>query len=261
MPDSGRCAACNRAIDSLDQKFCPACGQPTPIRRIDWRFLGEEFEHGVLNMDRGILYTLKQLMLRPGQLVRGYIEGRRTGIVKPVSLLLILAAAVVVTTEYLVGGDVMGSAFFAGAADGMRAGGDPGAARVAEAYSSVHAWMNQHFAATTLLLIPIEAAMLRLSFGRMGRLNYPEWMVITAFLTAQTFVLWGLSLPLHRHYPAMIGWILLASMAYAFFTLVMFFKDQAWWKVLLRTLLGYTMFFVTQSIAMFLVVLWVLATG
>jgi predicted amidophosphoribosyltransferase len=40
-----RCANCDRAIDGADQKFCPACGQPTPAHRIDWHFLAHELEH------------------------------------------------------------------------------------------------------------------------------------------------------------------------------------------------------------------------
>ena len=261
MSDSGGCAGCDRAIDGLDQKFCPACGQPTPAHRIDWRFVWREISHTVLEMDRGLLYTLKNLMLRPGQLVRDYIEGRRAGIVKPALLVMLMAAVVVVLTRYLVGNDVMGTSFLAGAADGMRAGGNPDTVRVAEIYASIHEWMNLHFAASTLILIPLEAAMLRLSFGRMGGLNYPEWMVITAFLTVQTFMLWALSLPLQRGHPAVMVWVLLASMGYAVFTLIRYFRDQSWWKVTLRLLVGFGLFFLAQSIAMLMVVLWVLMIG
>ena len=95
MLDSSRCANCDRAIDGTDQKFCPACGQPTPAHRIDWHFLGHEFEHSVLHMDRGILYTLKNLMFRPGHLIRDYIDGRRAQHVKPLLLTMVSAAFVV----------------------------------------------------------------------------------------------------------------------------------------------------------------------
>ena len=87
MGDASMCINCGLAVAHPEQKFCPACGPPTPVHRIDWRFLGHELEHSVLHMDRGILYSLKELMLRPGHLMRGYLEGRRAKQVKPLLLL------------------------------------------------------------------------------------------------------------------------------------------------------------------------------
>ena len=100
MLQSGACANCDRAIAGQDQKFCPACGQPTPAHRIDWHFLGHELEHSVLHMDRGILYSLRQLMLRPGRLMRDYIDGRRGNHVKPLLLIMVSAAAVVLLNRF-----------------------------------------------------------------------------------------------------------------------------------------------------------------
>ena len=81
MDDARDCGNCGRAMDVSGQKFCPDCGQPTPAHRIDWHFLGHELEHSVLHMDRGIFYTLKNLMIRPGHMIRDYLAGRRAGIV------------------------------------------------------------------------------------------------------------------------------------------------------------------------------------
>ena len=71
MHDTTQCANCGRAIDDGAQKFCPACGQPTPAHRIDWHFLGHELEHSVLHMDRGVLYSDDELRkLLSGHLCR-----------------------------------------------------------------------------------------------------------------------------------------------------------------------------------------------
>lgn len=110
MTEPDRCANCDLTSLGPEQKFCPACGQPTPSHRIDWHFLGHEREHSVLHMDRGILYSLKNLMLRPGHLMRDYIEGRRANQVKPPLLLMITAALVVFLTKYLLDDDVLGAA-------------------------------------------------------------------------------------------------------------------------------------------------------
>ena len=101
MHDNSHCINCALAVAGPGQKFCPGCGQPTPAHRIDWHFLGHELEHSVLHMDRGILYSLRQLMLRPGRLMRDYIDGRRGNHVKPLLLIMVSAAAVVLLNRFI----------------------------------------------------------------------------------------------------------------------------------------------------------------
>ena len=246
MGDASTCINCGRAVAGAEQKFCPACGQPTPVHRIDWHFLGHELEHSVLHMDRGILYSLKELMLRPGHLMRAYIEGRRANQAKPLLLIMVMAAVVVFLTRYLLGEGVMdrlAAPLPAGAAEADRA-----IAIAMKATELVKAWTNQYFALYTLLLLPFEAAAFRLSFGRFAGFNYPEWLVITAFLTVQAFVFWVLMLLLHRWLPHPELWMTLASILFAIFSLIQLFRTRPWWKTLLRAALGFGLFFVVSAV-------------
>lgn len=258
MLGNERCANCDRAIDGADQKFCPACGQPTPAHRIDWHFLGHELEHSVLHMDRGVLYTLKNMMLRPGRFIRDYIEGRRANHVKPLLLIMLLAALVVFLSRLVLAGDVMGAAYTRGISEGLQ---DPDAANAARAYMAMSDWMNRHFAAATLLMLPLEALILKLSFRRFG-LSYPEWLVVTTFLTAQTFVLWALSIPLQRLFP-MAGAIAVAiAVVYAAVSLMQYFEGYPRWKTALRTLTGLFFFMLAQNAILLLIAFAVgVATG
>lgn len=244
MLDPGRCADCGRAIDGAEQKFCPACGQPTPAHRIDWHFLGHELEHSVLHMDRGILYSLRNLMLRPGHFIRDYIEGRRARHVKPLMLIMILAAALVFLARYFLEGDVVGAAVAMDAAAGVGASAngrfDP--ARLFDAFEAVSGWMNRNYAATTLILLPFEAAVLKLAFRRVGNLNYPEWLAITAFLTAQTFVVMAFAVPVQHWFPHVHNWALSLAVVYSVFSLTQFFQPYPRWKSVLRSLLGFALF-------------------
>ena len=239
-----RCADCGRAIDGAAQKYCPACGQPTPAHRIDWHFLGHELEHSVLHMDRGILYSLRNLILRPGHFIRDYIEGRRARHVKPLLLIMILAAALVFLARYFLEGDVVGASVSLGGAAGARASAegqfDP--ARLFNAFEVVSGWMNRNYAAATLLLLPLEAAAFKLAFRRVGNLNYPEWLVITAFLTAQTFVVMAFVTPVEHWFPQVRNWALLLAVAYSVFSLTQFFQPYPRWKAVLRSLLGFGLF-------------------
>jgi Protein of unknown function (DUF3667) len=244
MLDAGVCANCDRAVGGADQKFCPACGQPTPTHRIDWHFLGHELEHSVLHMDRGIFYSLKNLMLRPGHFIRDYIEGRRARHVKPLMLIMILAAAMVFLAKYFLDGDVVGSALSVGGAAPARVGAngqfDP--TRLFNALEVVKDWMNRNYAGATLLLLPFEAAAFKLAFRRVGSLNYPEWLVITTFLTAQTFVVMSFAAPLEHWFPLVHGWALSLAFVYSVVSLTQFFKPYPRWKAVLRSLLGFGLF-------------------
>lgn len=244
--EAGSCTSCGRAIDGAPQKFCPACGQPTPAHRIDWHFIGHELEHSVLHMDRGLLYSLKELMLRPGYLMRDYVNGRRGRQVKPLLMLMVMAAVVVILSKYLAGTGVLDAAVMAGAAGAAesREGLPLDPALVAKTTKRAADLMNQYFAAFTLLLLPLEAFAFRLAFHRVGNLNYPEWLVITALLTVQAFVFWAVLVVMHRWIPQPASWALLLSMAYAVFSLVQFFQGYPRWKTALRTLLGLGIFMV-----------------
>ncbi len=250
MFDPGRCANCGRVIDSADQKFCPACGQLTPAHRIDWHFLGHELEHSVLHMDRGIFYSLKHLMLRPGHFIRDYIEGRRARHVKPLMLIMILAAAMVFLAKYFLDGDVVGSGISAGgtAAAGTKVGGQFDPTRLVNAFEVVKAWMNRNYTATTLMLLPLEAMAFKVAFRRVGNFNYPEWLVIATFLTAQSFVIMMLAAPLEHWFPQVRGWALSLVLVYTVVSLTQFFKPYPRWKSVLRSLLGFGIFMVFNAV-------------
>jgi hypothetical protein len=246
--ESGGCANCGRAIAGTDQKFCPACGQPTPVHRIDWHFLGHELEHSVLHMDRGILFSLKDLMLRPGHLMRDYIEGRRGNQVKPLLLLMIMAAMVVFLSKYLLRGDVVGSAMQAGYSGATRAQANGGfdVAPLLDMFAVVKDWINAHFAVFTLFLLPFEAGTFWLAFKGRG-LNYPEWLVVTTFLTVQTFIFWLLAILLQRWIPQAQTWSMLLAVMYAIFSLAQLFPSHSRGTSVLRGIVGLGMFLLIQG--------------
>ena len=252
MHDNSHCINCALAVAGPGQKFCPGCGQPTPAHRIDWHFLGHELEHSVLHMDRGILYSLRQLMLRPGRLMRDYIDGRRGNHVKPLLLIMVSAAAVVLLNRFFAGGMLMDAGTPVGAAGSLEPGlmASAAAARYIIASQTVAGWVDAHFAAFTLALLPLEAWVLRLVFGRYGRLNYPEWLVVTALLTVQVFVIWMVLIPFHRWIPHTQFWAGLAGVAYAVYSLLQFFEGRPAWSTIWRSLVGYGVFSVLSSVAM-----------
>lgn len=79
------CKNCNIELNS---KFCPDCGQPTNLKRIDGHYIIHEIEH-VLHFERGILYTIRELITNPGQNIKNYLSENRGRLVKPIIFIII----------------------------------------------------------------------------------------------------------------------------------------------------------------------------
>lgn len=258
MGDASMCINCGLAVAHPEQKFCPACGQPTPVHRIDWHFLGHELEHSVLHMDRGILYSLKELMLRPGRLIRDYIEGRRAGIVKPVLLIMMTGAAATLMAHYALDGDALGASLAAGMEAGAEHQGSMNAkqaeamAQMAKVFAVVKDWMNRHLTLITLLLLPVQAAAFKLTFRRFKQFNYPEWLVITSFLMAQLFVVWAVFMPLQRWWSDAQAVMVLVAVLLNLFSLTQVFQGYPRWKAFLRGAAAWAIVQVVVMVATFI---------
>lgn len=79
------CKNCNAEVNS---KFCPECGQPVSLKRIDGHYIRHEIEH-VLHFERGILYTIRELVTHPGQNIRNYLSENRSRLVKPIIFIIV----------------------------------------------------------------------------------------------------------------------------------------------------------------------------
>jgi hypothetical protein len=71
-------------------RFCSQCGQKTEIVRFTMGHLIHEFIHGFYHVDHGLLYTAKELALRPGITIRNYLAGKRKPYFNPFTFILIL---------------------------------------------------------------------------------------------------------------------------------------------------------------------------
>jgi uncharacterized protein YacL len=79
------CKNCNAEINL---NYCANCGQPSSLKRIDAHYITHEIEH-VLHFERGILYTVRELLTSPGQNVKNYISENRSRLVKPIIFIII----------------------------------------------------------------------------------------------------------------------------------------------------------------------------
>ncbi|QZK91024.1 DUF3667 domain-containing protein [Flavobacterium sp. CHNK8] len=83
------CLNCNSTIDN---NFCPNCGQKTTTHRFTYHHFTHDFVHGVFHLDKGFSYTIKELLIRPGHSIREFIQGKRVQHFNYFTLLLLVIA-------------------------------------------------------------------------------------------------------------------------------------------------------------------------
>lgn len=79
---------CKTCTIEVASKYCPNCGQPSQLKRIDRHYIAHEIEY-VLHFDKGILYTIKALLIRPGSNIKHFISEDRSRLVKPVIFIIV----------------------------------------------------------------------------------------------------------------------------------------------------------------------------
>ncbi|MFY7671479.1 DUF3667 domain-containing protein [Tenacibaculum sp. MEBiC06402] len=80
------CISCNH---EHNEKFCPNCGEKAGTPKITVGSTVESTFSTITNMDKGFLYNLKNLTLKPKITIEKYLKGKRKGIFNPISFLII----------------------------------------------------------------------------------------------------------------------------------------------------------------------------
>ncbi len=83
------CLNCGK---ELEDKFCSRCGQKSDTHRISFKnFILHDVLHGTFHLDKGILFTAKEALIRPGNAALDYISGKRKRYYNVFYLILIAA--------------------------------------------------------------------------------------------------------------------------------------------------------------------------
>jgi|SRR5690606_18419547 len=81
------CLNCGKEVAD---KYCSGCGQKTDTHRISFKnFIFHDVLHGTFHLDKGIFFTAKQSLLRPGKAALDYIAGKRKSYYNVFLLILI----------------------------------------------------------------------------------------------------------------------------------------------------------------------------
>jgi len=81
-------------------KYCSNCGRAHNLKRIDKDYILSEIG-SVLNFDKGILYTIRELLIRPGENIRKFLHQDRKRLVKPIIFIIISSLIYTIAQQLL----------------------------------------------------------------------------------------------------------------------------------------------------------------
>ncbi len=91
---------CQKCGIEINGNFCSGCGHPKSLKRIDRKYIATEIG-SVLNFEKGLLYTIKELTIRPGSTIREFILKDRNRIVKPIIFIIISSLIYTILRQFL----------------------------------------------------------------------------------------------------------------------------------------------------------------
>lgn len=131
---------CKNCSNEVSGNFCSNCGQRTNTHKLNMHFVLHDLQHGLFHFDKGILYTAKELLTRPGHTIREYLEGKRVRHFQPLSFVIVLATFYGLLYHYLIFNHI--NATLIDPQDDITGGS-----------GKIVTWMTEHFAFDCLFLI------------------------------------------------------------------------------------------------------------
>jgi len=79
------CKVCNEPVSG---NYCSNCGHPVKLKKIDGHYIIHEITDFMF-ANKGMIYTIKRVLIRPGESVRQFINEDRHRFVKPITFIFI----------------------------------------------------------------------------------------------------------------------------------------------------------------------------
>jgi len=284
VSDATTCTNCGAAFTGPRPKFCPACGQETNVRPPRLSEFVQQLGGAYLSTEGALWRTLKLLLLKPGELTRQYLAGRRKHFVLPLRLYLTISLITLLAMRLVAGlaleepgairidpkdGEysviALGSEHSAGMKDGkffciglpqwlckrLQRRMDVDAAVLQREIAEFSKRFVSNIGIGMFVMLPVFALLLKLVYWN-RRLHYTEHLVFALHVHALWFVALLLSLPDQKW---VSGLAFLAVPVYTFIAMRRVYGGR-WWPRLARAGFVALVYAVVLSIVMVMVGLW-----
>jgi hypothetical protein len=159
---------CKNCDGQVSGNFCSSCGQRADTHKLTMHFILHDLQHGLFHFDKGVLYTSKQLLARPGHTIREFLEGKRVRHFQPLSFVIVLATFYGLLWHYLI-------------FDRLHASLIEPRDDITRAYGKIITWMTEHFAVDCLILI-ITSTLVSYVIFKKRKYNLAEHLVLNTYL-------------------------------------------------------------------------------
>ncbi len=159
---------CKNCDGQVSGNFCSSCGQRADTYKLNMHFILHDLQHGLFHFDKGILYTAKQLLTRPGHTIREFLEGKRVRHFQPLSFVIVLATFYGLLWHYLI-------------FDRLHASLTEPGEDITRASWKIVTWITEHFAFDGLILI-ITSTLVSYVIFKKRKYNLVEHLVLNTYL-------------------------------------------------------------------------------
>jgi hypothetical protein len=230
------CKNCNKPTS---ENYCANCGQQVQLKRINSHYISHELFH-MFHLEKGFLYNVKELFLRPANSIREFILFDRNKHMKPIAFLVFCGIIYGFIHNYYKPEIPLNTeeSYFKGST-----------------VDALQHWQEKHFAYTYIIRSFFIAFWIQLFFRKYSY-NFFEIMTLMCFAFGQGMLIVGMLLPFHSLLHQTANNILLISttVLYPVIVVAQFFdktKIINYLKAILTYFLGgITLFFVTVLIGM-----------
>lgn len=291
MAEPSACLNCQQPFGQPRPRYCPNCGQESNVKPPTVGEFIQQFGGSYIAVEGALWQSLKLLLLKPGQLTREYLEGRRRRYVLPLRLYLTISVLALLVLRLAAHVELRGEdGKPMVVADKMAEGLndmvviDAGHYRAGRAQGRFYCeglpgWFCQRlqrrldlapqvltaevremperfvarFGSAMFFMVPLFALGLKLLYAN-RRMRYTEHLVYALHLHAFWFLALGLTVLPSK---ALTDLALLAMPVYSFLAERRVYRGR-WWTTLLRSGALALAYSVALSVAMLVVVFWVL---
>ncbi|MCS3529429.1 DUF3667 domain-containing protein [Chryseobacterium sp. JUb7] len=156
----------------MSEEFCSNCKQTVKPKRIDGRYIIHEIEH-VLHFERGILYTIRELLIRPGENIKNFITENRSRLVKPIIFIIVTSLIYTLISKFF----HIEEGYIKLDAEGSQ-------------MQSINNWVQSHYGYSNIIMGGFIAFWLKIFFRKYDY-NFFEILILLCFILGMEMLIFS----------------------------------------------------------------------
>lgn len=169
---------CKNCDSTISSKFCPECGQKANVGRLSIGSIVHDILHYFTHADKGLIFIIKEMFLRPGTVIEEYISGKRKKYFNPFTFMLLCSTV----SAYL----YWKLQYYTSIHTQQKTVQDNSEINKLIIQSSTI--MEEYGKIITIFMLPLLAIISYLFYYR-KKFNYAEHLTIHTFILAQTSII------------------------------------------------------------------------